>query len=215
MINYFAYIIIVPKGNGSKVRHTAFEYGVTNSTILQGLGTVKDGFLNMLGFYDEQKEIIIMLADEGIGSLAIENIAKKYKMHKPHNGIIFTILLNEAFGVDGIDIINKKEDEMSQKAIFTVVDRGLSSQVIECAKEAGATGGTIILGRGSGIENAPKLFNIEIEPEKELVLIIVDNNIKDQVVSAIRKEMHIDDPNKGIVFVLNLHETFGLYQKDN
>ncbi len=215
MINYFAYIVIAPKGKGSKIRQTAFEYGVNNSTIIQGFGTVKDGLLNMLGFYDEQKEIIIMLADEGIGSLAIEKIATKYKMHKPHNGIIFSILLDEALGIDGIEVSSKKEDKMGHKIIFTVVDRGLSNQVIECAKGAGATGGTIILGRGSGIENAPKLFNIEIEPEKEVVLIIVDSKTKDPVVKAIRAEMKIDEPNKGIVFVLDLHETFGLYQEKN
>lgn len=123
--------------------------------------------------------------------------------------------LKEAYGVEGIDLPSIKEDNTNMKVIFTIVDRGLSSQVVECANKAGATGGTIINGRGSGIENAPKLFNIEIEPEKEVVLIIVDSKTKDPVVKAIRAEMKIDEPNKGIVFVLDLHETFGLYQEKN
>lgn len=214
MIKYFAYFLIVPKGKASKISHTAFEYGINNSTIIHAKGTVKDGFLNLLGFYDDKKEIVIMLADEGIGGLAIEKIGQKYKMHKPHNGIIFSIQLKEAFGVEGIEVRNKKEDSMSQQIIFTVVDRGLANQVIECANNAGATGGTILSGRGSGIENAPKLFNIEIEPEKEIVLIIVNDEIKDTIVKAIKDEMKIDEPNKGIIFVIDLHETLGLYSKE-
>lgn len=213
-MNYYAYSIIVPRGKGSKISQTAFEYGINNSTIIHGKGSVKDGFLNMLGIYDNQKEIVIMLADENVGELAIENIATKYKIHRPHNGIIFSMKICDAYGVEGINISKTKEESMGQKIIFTVVDRGLSNEVIECATEAGATGGTILFGRGSGIENAPKLFNIEIEPEKELVLIITGNSLKDQIVDAIKTKMHIDEPNKGIIFVIDLHETFGLYTKE-
>lgn len=214
MVNYYAYIMIVPRGKASKMGQTAFEQGINNSTIITGRGVIKDGLLNLLGFYDNQKEILIMLADEKIGSHATSKISEKYKLDKPHNGIMFSMKLKEAYGVEGIDLPSIKEDNTNMKVIFTIVDRGLSSQVVECANKAGATGGTIINGRGSGIENAPKLFNIEIEPEKELVLTIVSEKQKDKIVNAIKEEMKIDEPNKGIIFVIDLAETFGLYNPD-
>ena len=213
MTKYLAYMMIVPRGKGSKVIHTAFEYGINNSTLLQAKGTVRDGFLNMLGFYDNEKEFIVMLAEEGIGSLAIEKIVEKYKINRPNNGIIFSVPLGDAFGVEGVNIQSQKEEKMGQQIIFTIVDRGLSGKVVDCASKAGAPGGTILLGRGSGIENVPKLFNIEIEPEKEIVLMIIDASIKDKIVQAISEEMNISEPNKGIIFVLDLHETHGLHNK--
>lgn len=211
MVNYYAYIMIVPRGKASKMGQTAFEQGINNSTIITGRGVIKDGLLNLLGFYDNQKEIIIMLADENIGRHATDKITKKYRLDKPHNGIMFNVKLKEAYGVEGIDLPKIEEENENMKVIFTVVDRGLSSQVVECANKAGATGGTILNGRGSGIENAPKLFNIEIEPEKEIILTIVSSIQKDKVVNAIKEEMRIDEPNKGIIFVVDLAETYGLY----
>jgi len=211
MLNYYAYIMIVPRGKASKMSQTAFRQGINNSTIVAGRGVIKDGLLNLLGFYDNQKEIIIMLADENIGRHATDKITKKYRLDKPHNGIMFNVKLKEAYGVEGIDLPKVEEENENMKVIFTVVDRGLSSQVVECANKAGATGGTILNGRGSGIENAPKLFNIEIEPEKEIILTIVSSIQKDKVVNAIKEEMRIDEPNKGIIFVVDLAETYGLY----
>ncbi|MGI6781944.1 MAG: P-II family nitrogen regulator [Acholeplasmataceae bacterium] len=213
MNNYYAYILVVPRGKASKISQTAFEQGVNNSTIITGRGSIKDGLLNLLGFYDNHKEIIIMLAEENLGSHAATKIKDKYRLHRPHNGIMFSMKLSEAYGVDGIELKPKKEDNMGKQVIFTVVDRGLSSQVIDCANRAGATGGTILNGRGSGIENAPKLFNIEIEPEKEIILTITDSSKKDKIVQAIKEEMKIDEPNKGIIFVIDLAETYGLYRE--
>lgn len=214
MINYLAYFIIVPKGKGSKVSSLAFQYGINNSTIFTAKGTIKDGFLNMLGILSDLKEIVCMISDDSIGNLAIEKIIEKFKLHKLNNGIVFSMPIIEAIGVEGVDVSLNKEDIMAQQIIFTIVNRGLSNKVIECANKAGATGGTILNGRGSGIENAPKLFNVEIEPEKEIIMIIVDKEIKDNVVQAIKNEMQIDQPNKGIVFVVDLHQTFGLYRKE-
>ena len=211
MLNYYAYIMIVPRGKASKMSQTAFRQGINNSTVVAGRGVIKDGLLNLLGFYDNQKEIIIMLADENIGRHATDKITKKYRLDKPHNGIMFNVKLKEAYGVEGIDLPKIEEENENMKVIFTVVDRGLSSQVVECANKAGATGGTILNGRGSGIENAPKLFNIEIEPEKEIILTIVSSIQKDKVVNAIKEEKRIDEPNKGIIFVVDLAETYGLY----
>ena len=56
MLNYYAYLMIVPRGKASKISQTAFEQGINNSTIIQGKGSIKDGLLNLLGFYDNQKK---------------------------------------------------------------------------------------------------------------------------------------------------------------
>ena len=70
------HIMIVPRGKASKMSQTAFVQGINNSTIVAGRGVIKDGLLNLLGFYDNQKEIIIMLADENIGRHATDKITK-------------------------------------------------------------------------------------------------------------------------------------------
>ncbi|MEX2364611.1 MAG: hypothetical protein WD597_13355, partial [Balneolaceae bacterium] len=59
--------------------------------------------------------------------------------------------------------------------IVTIVNKGFSGKVVDASKEAGAEGGTIITGRGSGIHEKAKLFNLAIEPEKDIVLTLISH----------------------------------------
>jgi nitrogen regulatory protein PII len=99
---------------------------------------------------------------------------------------------------------------MKYRAIFTIVDRGNGESVIDSAKTAGAKGGTIFSGRGSGIHETEKLFSMEIEPEKEIVLIISDEDTATFIVEAIRRDMKIDEPGKGIVYVQPVSDIVGV-----
>jgi len=97
-------------------------------------------------------------------------------------------------------------------AIFVIVDRGKAEAVIDAASKAGSKGGTIIHARGSGIHETSKLFAMEIEPEKEVVLILAEKNLTDPIVSTIREELQIDKPGKGIIFIQAVDRAYGLYK---
>lgn len=91
---------------------------------------------------------------------------------------------------------NKKE------LIFCIINNGYSDLVMNAAKNEGATGGTILHARGTGNADIEKFFGISISPEKEIVLIVVDSDIKDNVVSAIYKDAGLDTKGQGIVFTV-------------
>lgn len=94
--------------------------------------------------------------------------------------------------------------------IVTIVNRGGAIDVVEASKRAGAEGGTIINGRGSGIHETAKLFGIPIEPEKDIVLTLIDHAKTDQVLQAITEEVGLNEAGKGIAFVLDVERTVGI-----
>lgn len=100
------------------------------------------------------------------------------------------------------------------QAIYTIVDKGKAEWVIEAAAKGGASGGTVINARGSGIHETEKIFQMAIEPEKELVLILAKCNLVEGICQNIREELHIDDPGKGIIFVQDVRSAFGLFEKE-
>ncbi len=71
------------------------------------------------------------------------------------------------------------------EAIFCVVNTGFSDEVMFAARKAGAGGGTIIKGRGTAPLEAEETFKITIQPEKEIVIILVPQDIKDKVLRSI------------------------------
>lgn len=99
---------------------------------------------------------------------------------------------------------------ISYDLIVTIVNKGKAEKVVESSKRAGAEGGTVILGRGTGIHEKAKLFGIPIEPEKEIVLTLTPSDITESVLEAILKDTDLNKPGKGIAFVLSIDKIAGI-----
>ncbi|MGF7059046.1 P-II family nitrogen regulator [Brassicibacter mesophilus] len=207
--------IIVKFGLASKIMKHAREYGVTGGTILLGKGTIKSPILEILGLNEVRREIIIMAAGKAVAYSALEELNKKFRFEKPHNGIAFSTSLLNILGAHNLTCKDIKEKRgvknLMYNLIFTVVDRGKAEFVVEAANRAGSRGATIINARGSGIHETSKLFSMEIEPEKEVVLILSQSDLTEQIASSIREQLSIDEPGNGIIFIQEINKTYGLY----
>ena len=100
--------------------------------------------------------------------------------------------------------------EILHDLIVTIVNKGNCKKVIEASKKAGAEGGTLLFGRGTGIHEHAKLFGITIEPEKEVVLTLIRREICEEVFSAIAVAADLHKPGKGISFILEVERVVGI-----
>lgn len=94
--------------------------------------------------------------------------------------------------------------------IFTLVEAGFTDLVMDAARNAGATGGTLLHARGTGNKEIEEKFGIIINSEKEIVLIIVPDNICDNVLKAINEAAGLATPGKGVAFALKCKDVVGL-----
>lgn len=94
--------------------------------------------------------------------------------------------------------------------IVTIVKKGWGDEVIKASRKAGAQGGTLLFGRGTGIHENKSILGLMIEPEKEIVLTIIKSNIADDVLSSIVEATNLDEPGMGIGFVVSLDKVFGI-----
>lgn len=207
--------VIVRFGMGSKIIKLAKKYGIERGTITLARGTANGHFWDYLGLSDIRKEIVYMVAEKETAYMVLEQINLKYKLNNPNHGIAFTTsicnILENNKAADGMDNERSEEQTMYQE-ITIIVEKGKAEDVIEAAISAGSKGGTIVNGRGSGIHQTSKLFSMEIEPEKEIVIILSEAQTTDAIVNAIREKMGIDQPGKGIIFVQNVNKTYGIYK---
>ncbi|MGI6082879.1 MAG: P-II family nitrogen regulator [Limnochordia bacterium] len=205
--------VIVNMGQGSSVAATAREEGVPGATIVLGRGTVKDHLLQLFGITDRRKEIVLMLAESSVAQRALRRLQDVFQLDQPHRGIAFTIPVSQLFGVHGYEGFrraSKGGEAAMYNVIFAIVDQGKSEAVIDSATQAGAKGGTIIHGRGSGFHTARKIFGMEIEPEKEIVMIVSESTLTEAIVGSIREDLDIDAPGKGILFVQDIKDVYGI-----
>lgn len=99
------------------------------------------------------------------------------------------------------------------QAITVIVDRGKAEDVMDAAVAAGSKGGTIINARGSGIHETSRVFMMDIEPEKEIVLIVARRDRVDDIVESIDRKMQLEEPGNGILYVQDVKKTYGIYDE--
>ncbi len=96
------------------------------------------------------------------------------------------------------------------EAVFCIVNAGFSGVVMDAAREAGARGGTVIHARGTANNEAEKYFQITVQPDKDIVMILVPAEIKDGVLHAIYRQAGLKTAGQGIAFSLAVDNVAGL-----
>lgn len=94
--------------------------------------------------------------------------------------------------------------------IVTIVNKGHSDPVIAASRRAGAEGGTILYGRGTGIREMKSILGIAIEPEKDIVLTLVRNDMSRAVLAAIVEAGNLERPGTGISFLIPVAGVAGI-----
>ena len=100
--------------------------------------------------------------------------------------------------------------EMEHEIVIVIVNEGFSDVVMNAARDNGARGGTIAHARGTGTKEFEKKYGIVITPQKEMIYILVNTEIRDQIMSAINKVAGSDTNAQGIVFSLPVSNVSGI-----
>ena len=96
------------------------------------------------------------------------------------------------------------------EVIFAIVNAGFAEDAMEVAREQGVRGGTILNARGVAREKEAAFFGITLHADKEILMMVVDKNIRDQVLTALYKEMGMGKKAQGIAFSLPVSDVAGL-----
>ena len=208
--------LIANYGDGSKLLKSAKHHGFSGGTVMLGRGTVHNRLADFFGLTDIRKEVVLLAADKATAYKGLDIISDEFNLHKPNHGIAFTTSMCNVFGSKCFVCHNRKNEEGVENSMYhlitAIVDKGKAEAVIEAAAQAGSKGGTIINARGSGIHETSRLFSMEIEPEKEIVIILSEREMTEAIAEAIKEKLKINEPGNGIIFVQDTNRTYGIYK---
>lgn len=212
-----------------KIQRILQKNGVPFKFITRGHGTADSEMLDYLGLGDNKKIICIYLANDKDIPHLYRVLERCMALSKAGRGIAFTIPLNGASGLlaklyetggekentsKSIETKAKEEnvkmESYQHELIITIVSRGSFDAVKDAARKAGARGGTLIHGLGIGGEEAAKFFGISIQPEKDIVLIVVKKEEKANIMKSILAETGMITEHRGVCFSLPVDSAFGL-----
>lgn len=222
---------ILSRPSAKKCLSLAKARGIQDVLVLRAKGTVSNRTLQFLGIKSQDKVLLNILLDPHRAHAFLDEVTTELALHQPNHGIAFLtpimrFVRDDATAVytdqmrdemQGIEEGSKerqdiphKEDTMQYKKLTVVVNLGMGEEIMDVARDAGAKGGTILHGRGTGAQVSETLFGVEIEPEKELLLILAPDNVAQAVIAALEKAFDFSRPGMGILFLESVSDVRGL-----
>jgi hypothetical protein len=188
-------------------------------------GTARSEMLHILGLDRSDKAVTVCVVPEECGLTLMADASRRLKMAATGNGIAFLTPLSGVSKMTGIILreeklknINEKTEREAKKMdtththdlILAIINQGFSEELMEAAREAGATGGTVIHARQLGSVLPEKLAGIKLGEEKEIVMILTEKNEKLAIMSAANKRCGLASPAQGLIISLPVDAVMGV-----
>jgi nitrogen regulatory protein PII len=190
-------VAIVNRGHAERFFAIARKEGASGGTIIPAKGTASNAILAALGLGDTSKEIVLILLEEKLAYNILNAIHKEDKIQ----------------GV--VALLGEEENNMDNKwkMITVIVNTGYADDIMDAARKAGATGGTVTHARGTGTAEDAHFLGVTIVPEKEMIMILAESDKCQAIVDAISSLKCLDEPGIGIIYTQDVKEFKNLNTK--
>ncbi len=191
---------------------------------LNAEGTASSEIMDMLGLGSIDKCILMSTVPKALGDSMLSRLRAELHLGAINSGIAFTLSLT-GLNKQLLRMLTKIDEENTSHSIRKVgnsmsdtqyalivatVNIGFSGDVMDAARAAGASGGTVIHSRWIGNQEAAVSWGLSMQEEKEIVLILSDTEKKVEIMSAISEKCGMRSEAKGIVLSLPIDAVMGL-----
>ena len=192
------------------------------SVKLRGRGTAVQSMLDLLGIESTEKRVLFSIADEEKTKSFFKELKHRLFIGVPGHGIAMAVPIKSIGGGKTLSYLNggqqnaKYQPELNYayELIVIIANEGRTDLVMNAAREAGATGGTVLNGKGTGDPETQKFLNVSLAHEKEVILIVAKSAQKSEIMRSILRSAGPSSEAGAITFSLPISEVagFGLFE---
>lgn len=214
-MNYL--ISVVNPGAMDRVCEIAAALDLPQTVTLLGHGTAVQSMLDLLGIESTEKRVIMTVANPEKTRKFIKEMRRQVYIGIPGHGIIMAVPIKSVGGGKTLAYLNNGEQQSARytpelsdryELIVIVANEGRTDQVMNAARAAGATGGTVLHGKGTGSQNK-KFYNVSIAAEKEVILMVARSDRKAAIMQSVLHHAGPDSDAGAVLFSLPVSEVAG------
>lgn len=191
------------------------ELNLPLNVILRGRGTAVRSMLDILGLESNEKRVALTVADNENLKRLISEQKRRMFIGVPGHGIVVAVPIKSIGGRKAMEYLKadpqgySPDFNFAYEMIVAVTNEGRTDMVMNAARAAGATGGTVLHGKGEGGKSEEKFYNVSIAQEKEVILIVAKTEQKSAIMRSILEKAGPKTEAETIVFSLPTSEVAG------
>ena len=187
------------------------------NVVLHAHGTAVRSMLDILGIESNEKRVVLSIANQEKTKALISEQKRRLFIGVPGHGIVVSVPVKSIGGGKTVAFLNGSQQpakytpelNYSYELIVAIANEGRTDLVMNAARSAGAAGGTVLHGKGTGSEGGERFYNVSIAQEKEVILIVSRAEQKSGILKAILEKAGPDTEAGTIVFSLPTSEVAG------
>ena len=212
-------ITITDRSRGEAFANWYQSQGIPLVLTALGHGTATTEVLDYLGLEATEKAVLFCVAARS--PRLVRRAAKDLWLDVPGRGVLMAVPISSIGGVSAKDYLLQgqeaeeiMENKQTHELVVAIARQGHTDQVMNAARSAGATGGTVVHAKGAGPDLAKKFFGVSIASERELVFILAKEENRKEIMKAIMTQAGMKSDAEAIVFSMPVSDIAGLRQLD-
>lgn len=207
-------ITITDRSQGGEFAAWYQHQGIPLVLTALGQGTATTEVLDCLGLEATEKAVLLCIAPRS--ARLVRQAEKDLWLDVPGRGVLMTVPLSSIGGSAAKEYLLRQEGEermdmkITHELLIVITNQGHTDQVMDAARSAGATGGTSIHAKGTGVEAAKKFLGVSIAEERELVFILVRAEKRRDIMKAVMTQAGMHTEAQSVVFSLPVCDIAGL-----
>lgn len=215
----FVLLSIVERDKGAKLIKELENINIKMNFQCVGFGTAPTEMMDIFGLGSNDKDVIVSIGSESAVKDMMSNFGQAFASHSKYGGLMIIFQTSAASRVL-TEILNfhpetslekgngAMKNEHHNNLIFIAVNEGYSDAVMQVARKAGATGGTVIKGRLADIEQFAEIANAELDGEREILCILAPLNTSKQIMQEVNANFGISTKANGIIVAVPTEKAY-------
>lgn len=214
-----ALLSIVERDKGKKLIKTLEHLNIRMNFQCVGFGTAPTEMMDIFGLGTNDKDIIISLAPELTVNEMMSDFGTAFESHTKFGGLMIILkttaasrMLTELLSHNIFETSEKgskaMRNEHHNNLIVISVNEGFADEVMQTARKAGATGGTVIKGRLTDTSTVDELVNTCPDEERELLVILAPLKTSRRIMEDVNREFGINSKANGIITAIPTEKAY-------
>lgn len=210
---------IVERDKGQKLINELKSLNIRVNFQCVGLGTAPTEMMDIFGLGTNDKDIVISLSSETAVKDMMANFGTLFESHSKYRGLMIILKVSAANRILA-ELLSRNIDKNVERGdgamknehhnnlILISVNDGYSDDVMQVARKAGATGGTVIKGRLADIEQFADIASGEIDGEREILFILAPLKTSEQIMQDVNERFGITSDANGVIVAIPTEKAY-------
>ncbi len=187
-----------------------------------GKGTATSEHLSLYDLEPSEKAVIGTVATAASVKQLMKTAKRKMFIDIPGNGVMMALPMKSVSGGRNLEYFTNGQMlggtapnmDFDHELIVVILNEGCSDMVMDAARSAGATGGTVLHAKGTGKTKSEKFFGVSLAEEKDLIYILTPTAKKNAIMRAVCRDCGPESVAGAICFSLPVSEVAGIRTLD-